>query len=233
MNDELVENFYGEMVPRSVPNVSTPKATQNPQRTKIKDMTTEERKQYNADRQAKHREKKRLAEDLLRDQEQIAQEAQRQEYHPEVVEAEYKPVPDSWTTAFDSFLDKDDTLLKIAAELNRTWLYSNDTQTIRDLQKLIFSVEHKYYQTDGEQLRTMGDCPDIVMQRAIKDLESRPHFNKEHDALDLRTSKTFMDLFTDSLWKANTLGCDPKYAPLLNNRMWSTVKAEFEKVCQS
>jgi len=198
----------------------------------IAQMDAAERRLYNKDRAAASRAKRKKADELAAEAKQFAEDEEKQRYKPEIVDTEYQPIPQKWQDAFDSFLDQDDTLDKVAKELNRSWLYSDDTQMIRDLQKLIFAVEHKCFQTDGGQIRTLGEFPDVIMQQAIKNLEARPHFNAESDAIDLRKSPTFMGLYTDSLWKSNTIGCDPKFTPLLDGRMWSTVRAEFQRVCQ-
>jgi hypothetical protein len=231
MND-LVPNAWGEMVQRSVPN-TTPKATQNPPRTKLKSMSTEERRQYNSDRQAKHRAKKKLAEDLLQDREQAVREAQRQEYQPEIVEPEHKPVPKQQQDAFDAFLDQDDSVSKVSQELNRVWLYSSDFQAIRNLQAMVYGVQNKFIQTDNGCVRVLGVCPDTTMSETIKFLQKRPNFNAESNLIDPRKSKTFMALYQDSLWKVYSLINDPKYAPLMGSRMSGEIKQEWQRVCQS
>jgi hypothetical protein len=195
----------------------------------IASMTREERSEYNRLRAQDSRKKKKLAEELAEEKKRLEQqEAQQQVVKPE--EKELDDVPVKWTQAFDSFLDQDTAVDKITRELNRAWLYSHDIELIQDLQRFIFAVENKYIQLD-EYCRVLGVFPDVLLVDTIRSLQTRPHFNTESDALDLRKSPTFTALYADALWKANSLN-DPKYTSLMDVRMWGTVKSEFQRVCQ-
>lgn len=221
---ELVTNAAGQQVPK--PNFAW---------KPINQMTGEERREYNRLRAEASRKKRKQEEELLDEQKGLKE----QEEHRQVIEQAIRPaesplddVPVKWAEACDSFLDQvSPSIEKIAAELGRTWLYSFDVRTIRDLQRFIYAVENKYIQLD-EYCRVMGEFPEVLISETAKSLQTRPGFNRESDAIDLKTSKTFMEIYRDALWKAYSLN-DPKYTSLMDSRMWGAVKAEFERVCQS
>ncbi len=192
-------------------------------------MDRAERAEYNRLRAADSRKRRKEKEDLLEEKKRFEEEEKRQ-YMIKPEEKALDAVPEKWQDSFHSFLDQDTALDKIATELNRQWLYSFDVRTIRELQRLIFGVENKFIQAD-EYLRVLGEFPDVVLSETIKSLQTRPGFNAESDLIDLRKSPTFMEIYKDALWKAYSLN-DPKYTPLMDSKMWSSVKAEFQRVCQ-
>src|SRR5271169_2111949 len=224
--EEMITNAFNDSVPR-------PRLNWKP----ISQMDTTERREYNRLRAADSRKRRKEKEDLAEEKKRLAldqeRELQRQQNPPVSEEEQFAPVPQKWTDAFDSFLAQDDTLDKVAAELNdRVWLYSFDVETIRNLQRMVFGIQNKYVQTDT-YLRVLGLMPDVTMVEVIRSLKVRPHFNREADAIDLHKSPTFMEIYRDSLWKLNTIGCDPKYTSLMGSRMWGEIKMEWQRVCQS
>jgi hypothetical protein len=228
MSNEVV-NIFGDLVQApaaSQPPEPTPRTTYA--KIPLAEMSQEEKRAYFRDRAASSRKRKREAEEILEEQRRLKREEEQQ--HAVVPEEKtLDTVPEKWEQAFRSFMAQDTTLEKIATELSRSWMYSQDARMVEELQRFIFGVEHKFIQSD-EYLRVLGEYPDVTMVTIIKQLENRPHFNTESDALDLRKSPTFMALYADALWKANSL--NDECTSLMDARMWGTVKAEFQRVCQ-
>lgn len=217
MSDQLVENIFGEKVLHRVSAIKKP----------IREMSAEERKLYNSQRQAAHREKKRRELELAEDRKRIEDE-ERKQFRVEE-EVSFAEVPQRWTDAWDTFLNTDTSLDSIATELNRAWIYSHDAETVWSLQKLIFGLKNNFIQTDEESIRVLGASPEAALAEAITSLKTRPHFNRESDEINLNNSPTFAALYRDAVWRAISFFSDERFKPLLDSKLWPLVKQEFAK----
>src|SRR5271169_3205371 len=108
MSEQLVPNAFGEIVQHIV---TVPKP-------KIREMSAEERKSYNASRQAAHRAKKKQELELAEERQRIEAE-EKQQYVVKPEEKAFDTVPEKWTDAFHFFLANVPSLTVIAMRLNR------------------------------------------------------------------------------------------------------------------
>lgn len=202
MSDQLVPNAFGEMV---LHRVTVPKV-------KIKDMSPEERKHYNAEMQQKSRDKKKLAEEIADEAKRFSeQQRPQEEYQARESERTAKSTPFDWEDTIH--VQTQPVIQKILDEL-QPWYYPPRRvegnlilglhglvqNTVQELGAIIFGVPEKFFQMDGLGFRVAGYFPDSVMHEAVR-----------LDKSILSRSKAFRDFYEQALRATVTLLDQAKY----------------------
>ncbi len=205
MSEQLVPNVFGEMVQHTV---TVPKP-------KIREMSLEERKQYNADRQAAHRAKKKKELELAEERTRLENDERNQAIREEQeFQRSIPTTPKNWDEEIAKQLEP--VLDQVILELDRPgpWLYKRDYCIVSGLAHIAFGVP-KMVTIDNAGLRVAGIFPDAQCLMAI-----------EYDKTKLFKSKAFRMLYADALRETVNLMADPKNKPYLQWTM--QIKREFE-----
>ncbi len=200
MSEQLVPNAFGEMV---LHRVTVPKV-------KIKDMSPEERKRYNAEKQQKSRDKKKLAEEIADEAKRLAeQQRPQEEYQARESERTAKPTPGDWE---DAIREKTQPIIsQILDELHEHYypprridgnlvpgLHQVVQEHIFNLGTIVFGSD--MVQMDGLGFRQCGIFCDAAMHQVVvldKDI--------------LEKSKTFKSFYSDAIRATVKLSENPKY----------------------
>jgi hypothetical protein len=204
MSDQLVPNAFGEMV---LHRVTVPKV-------KIKDMSPEERKHYNAEKQQKSRDKKKLVEEIADEAKRLSEQHRPQEeYQAREAERTAKSTPWDWE---DTIHEKVQPIITaILGELKEHYypprriegnlipgLHGIVREHIFNLGAIVFGSDMA--QLDGLGFRQCGVFCDAAMHQVVL-----------LDKNILEKSKTFKSFYSDAVRATVKLAENKKYQAYL------------------